>query len=223
MPETAPASAPPVKKLGEILVDAGLITPEQLSQAVEDARQQQKRLGDYLQDEGLVAAEDVALALSLQLNLPIIDLTRHAVQPEALALVPEEYARQHDLIPVDLTGDSLVVVMADPLNMHTLEDLRARARKIIQPAVGIPSDIREAINRNYVGWNEIERQISMVTPRVEEAPAEDAATDLTAQTPIVRTAELIIAQAVRDRASDIHLEPKEDHLRVRYRIDGFLH
>ncbi len=221
MPE--PASAPPVKKLGEILVDSGLITPEQLSQAVEEARQQQKRLGDYLQDEGMVAAEDVALALSLQLNVPIIDLTRHRVQPEALALVPEEYARQHDLIPVDLTGDSLVVVMADPLNMHTLEDLRARARKIIQPAVGIPNDIREAIDRNYVGWNEIERQISMVTPRVEEAPAEDAALDLTAQTPIVRTAELLIAQAVRDRASDIHLEPKEDHLRVRYRIDGFLH
>jgi general secretion pathway protein E len=223
MPDTASASAPPIKKLGEILVDAGLITPEQLSQAVEEARQQQKRLGDYLQDEGMVAAEDVALALSLQLNLPIIDLTRQHVQPEALALVPEEYARQHDLIPVDLTGDSLVVVMADPLNMHALEDLRARARKIIQPAVGIPSDIREAINRNYVGWNEIERQISMVTPRVEEAPAEDAALDLTAQTPIVRTAELLIAQAVRDRASDIHLEPKEDHLRVRYRIDGFLH
>ncbi len=221
MPE--PASAPPVKKLGEILVDAGLITPEQLSQAVEEARQQQKRLGDYLQDEGMVAAEDVALALSLQLNVPIIDLTRHRVQPEALALVPEEYARQHDLIPVDLTGDSLVVVMADPLNMHTLEDLRARARKIIQPAVGIPSDIREAIDRNYVGWNEIERQISMVTPRVDEAPVEEAAPDLTAQTPIVRTAELLIGQAVRDRASDIHLEPKEDHLRVRYRIDGFLH
>jgi general secretion pathway protein E len=221
MPE--PASAPPIKKLGEILVDAGLITPEQLSQAVEEARQQQKRLGDYLQDEGMVAAEDVALALSLQLNLPIIDLTRQHVQPEALALVPEEYARQHDLIPVDLTGDSLVVVMADPLNMHALEDLRARARKIIQPAVGIPSDIREAIDRNYVGWNEIERQISMVTPRVADVAVEDATPDFTAQTPIVRTAELLIAQAVRDRASDIHLEPKEDHLRVRYRIDGFLH
>ena len=221
MPE--PASAPPIKKLGEILVDAGLITPEQLAQAVEEARQQQKRLGDYLQDEGMVAAEDVALALSLQLNLPIIDLTRQHVQPEALALVPEEYARQHDLIPVDLTGDSLVVVMADPLNMHVLEDLRARARKIIQPAVGILSDIREAVNRNYVGWNEIERQVSMVAPRVGETAAEEAEPNVTAQTPIVRTAQLLIAQAVRDRASDIHLEPKEDHLRVRYRIDGFLH
>jgi general secretion pathway protein E len=221
MPETV--SAPPTKKLGEILVDAGLITPEQLSQAVEESRQQQKRLGDYLQDEGWVAAEDVALALSLQLNLPIIDLTRHSVQAEALALVPEDYARQHDLIPVDLTGDSLVVVMADPLNIPVLEDLRARAKKIIQPAVGIPQDIREAINRNYVGWNEIERQISMVTPRAAEVVVEEVAPDFSAQTPIVRTAELLIAQAVRDRASDIHLEPKETHLRVRYRIDGFLH
>jgi general secretion pathway protein E len=221
MPETV--SAPPTKKLGEILVDAGLITPEQLSQAVEESRQQQKRLGDYLQDEGWVAAEDVALALSLQLNLPIIDLTRHSVQAEALALVPEDYARQHDLIPVDVTGDSLVVVMSDPLNIPGLEDLRARARKIIQPAVGIPRDIREAINHNYVGWNEIERQISMVTPRAAEVAVEEVTPDFSAQTPIVRTAELLIAQAVRDRASDIHLEPKETHLRVRYRIDGFLH
>ncbi|HUS82406.1 MAG TPA: GspE/PulE family protein [Dehalococcoidia bacterium] len=223
MPDIASASAPPTKKLGEILVDAGLITTKQLGKAVEESRQQQKRLGDYLQDEGMVAAEDVALALSLQLNLPIIDLTRQQVQPEALALVPEEYARQHDLIPVDVTGDSLVVVMADPLNMHALEDLRARARKIIQPAVGIPSDIREAINRNYVGWNEIERQISMVAPRAAEVAVEEIGPGFTAQTPIVRTAELLIAQAVRDRASDIHLEPKETRLRVRYRIDGFLH
>ncbi len=223
MPEPASASAPPIKKFGEILVDAGLITPEQLILAVDRARQQQKRLGDYLQDEGLVAAEDVALALSLQLNLPIIDLTRQRVQPEALALVPEEYARQHDLIPVDLMGDALVVVMSDPLNIHVLEDLRARARKIIQPAVGIPSDIREAINRNYVEWNEIERQVRMVTPRAPETAPEEATPAFSAQTPIVRTAELLIAQAVRDRASDIHLEPKEDHLRVRYRIDGYLH
>jgi general secretion pathway protein E len=223
MPESASASAPPTKKLGEILVDAGLITPEQLSQAVDEARQSQKRLGDYLQDEGMVAAEDVALALSLQLNLPIIDLTRHHVQQEALALIPEEYARQHDLIPVDLTGDSLVVVMADPLDIHALEDLRARARRIIQPAVGIPSDIREAINCNYQGWCEIEKQVNLVSPREAVGAVEEAEPDVTAQTPIVRTAQLVIAQAVRDRASDIHLEPKEDHLRVRYRIDGFLH
>jgi general secretion pathway protein E len=222
MPEPA-ASAPPTKRLGEILVDAGLITPEQLAHAVEESRQSGKRLGDYLQDEEMVAAEDVALALSLQLNLPIIDLTRHRVQPEALALIPEDYAREHDLIPVDLTGDSLVVVMSDPLNIHVLEDLRARARRIIQPAVGIPKDIREAINRNYVGWNEIERQISLVAPRAADTAADEDEPDITSQTPIVRTAHLLIAQAVRDRASDIHLEPKEDHLRVRYRIDGFLH
>jgi general secretion pathway protein E len=217
------AAAPAVKRFGEILVDAGLITPEQMGDAVEQAERAQKRLGDYLRDEGVVSEEDVAMALSLQLNLPIIDLTQHPVQQEALALVPEEYARQHDLIPVDLTGDALVVVMADPLNMHVLEDLRARSRKIIQAAVGIPSDIREAINCNYQGWCEIAKQVDLVTPRAAAAAAEETTTlDFTAQTPIVRTAELLIAQAVRDRASDIHLEPKENSLRVRYRIDGYL-
>ncbi len=222
MPEQA-AAAPAVKRFGEILIDAGLLAPEQMAKAVEEAERAQKRLGDYLRDEGVVSEEDVAMALSLQLNLPIVDLTHHPVQQEALGLVPEAYAREHDLIPVDLTGDSLVVVMADPLNMHVLEDLRARARKVIQPAVGIPSDIREAINCNYQGWCEIEKQVNLVAPRVAQAAADETATqDLTARTPIVRTAELLITQAVRDRASDIHLEPKENGLRVRYRIDGYL-
>ena len=94
---------------------------------------------------GWCQQEDVAMALSLQLNLPIIDLKRHAVQPEALSLVPEEYARQHDLIPIDVVDDALVVVMADPTNIQVLEDLKTQARKVIQPTVGIPSDIREAI------------------------------------------------------------------------------
>ena len=183
-----------------------------------------RRLRDYLLDEGLVSAEDVAMALSLQLNLPIIDLKRHPVQPEALSLVPEEYARQHDLIPIDVAGDSLVVVMADPPNIARpgrpagtgQEDHPARRRH--------PRDIREAINRNYRASDEIEEQMSRWPPSGAEAAAEDALTpDLVAQTPIVRTVDLLIAQAVRDRASDIHLEPKEDCLRVRYRIDGILH
>ena len=221
MPE--PMSAPPEKKLDEILVDAGLLTREQLGQATEKAGNLRLLLG-YLLDEGLLSAEDVAMALSLQLNLPIIDLKRHAVQPEALSLVPEEYARQHDLIPIDVVGDALLVVMVDPTNMQVVEDLGALAKKLIRPAVGIPGDIREAINRNYRASDEIEEQMSRVAPAGAEAAAEDAVRpDVLAQTPIVRTLNLLIAQAVRDRASDIHLEPKQDCLRVRYRIDGILH
>jgi general secretion pathway protein E len=222
MPE--PTSAPPEKKLGEILVDADLLTAEQLEQAAEEAGRLQRGLLDYLLDEGMVSPEDAAMALSLEINLPIIDLKRHAVQPEALSLVPDEYARQHGLIPIDVVGDALVVVMADPTNIDVLEDLRARAKKVIQPAVGIPADIREAIERSYRTSGEIEEQVDKAAPSAVEPPGEEALTPaLASQTPIVRTVELLIAQAVRDRASDIHLEPKQNCLRVRFRIDGVLH
>ena len=222
MPE--PTSAPPEKKLGEILVDADLLTVEQLEQAAEEAGRLQRGLLAYLLDEGLVSEEDAAMALSLEINLPIIDLKRHAVQPEALSLVPDEYARQHELIPIDVVGDALVVVMADPTNIDVLEDLRARAKKVIQPAVGIPADIREAIERSYRTSDEIDEQVGRVPPPAAEPQGEEALTPaLASQAPIVRTVELLLAQAVRDRASDIHLEPKQDCLRVRYRIDGVLH
>ena len=222
MPE--PTSAPPEKKLGDILVDADLLTVEQLEQAAEEAGRLQIGLLAYLLDEGMVSPEDAAMALSLEINLPIIDLKRHAVQPEALSLVPDEYARQHDLIPIDVVGDALVVVMADPTNIDVLEDLRARAKKVIQPAVGIPADIREAIERSYRTSDEIDEQVGRVPPPAAEPQGEEALTPaLASQAPIVRTVELLLAQAVRDRASDIHLEPKHDCLRVRYRIDGVLH
>jgi general secretion pathway protein E len=222
MPE--PTSAPPEKKLGEILVDAALLTAERLEQAAEEAGRLQIGLLAYLLDEGMVSPEDAAMALSLEINLPIIDLKRHAVQPEALSLVPDEYARQHELIPIDVVGDALVVVMADPTNIDVLEDLRARAKKVIQPAVGIPADIREAIERSYRTSDEIDEQVGRVPPPAAEPQGEEALTPaLASQAPIVRTVELLLAQAVRDRASDIHLEPKQDCLRVRYRIDGVLH
>jgi len=222
MPE--PPSALPNKKLDDILVDAGLLTRDQLARATEKAGHLQKGLLDYLLDEGLMSEEDAAMALSLEIKLPIIDLKRHAVQPEALSLVPDEYARQHELIPIDVVGDALIVVMADPTNIDVLEDLRARAKKVIQPAVGIPADIREAIERSYRTSGEIDEQVGMAALSAAEPQEEEALTPaLASQAPIVRTVELLIAQAVRDRASDIHLEPKQDCLRVRYRIDGVLH
>jgi len=207
-----------------MLVDAGLVTPEQLEPAIAEAARLGRRLGEYLVDQRLVSPEDLAATLSLQLSLPIIDLKRQVIQPEALKLVPEEYARQHNVIPIEIEGDALVVVMADPGNIQVCEDLKARARMRIHPAVGIPRDIREAMNQHYRASGEIEAQISQVAPPVSEvAPQEALTPDLVAQTPIVRTVDLLIAQAVRDRASDIHLEPQERHLRVRYRIDGILH
>ncbi|MGD0766126.1 MAG: ATPase, T2SS/T4P/T4SS family [Dehalococcoidia bacterium] len=220
-PEAATAARP--KRLGEMLVDAGLLTVEQVGSLIEEARMENVRLGELLVTKGLVTQQDIAMVLSLQLNVPLIDLKRDRVNPQALPYVPEDYARRYTLVPLDVTADSIVVVMADPADIQVIEDLKARSRRLIVPAVATPDDIREAINLNYRVSGEIEEQIGQVAPVETEAADLRLSPDVVAETPIVRTVDLLIAQAVRDRASDIHLEPQSDHLRVRYRIDGILH
>jgi general secretion pathway protein E len=204
-----------------MLVEEKLITPAQLESAQTLLRQQGGKLGDILLNQGLVKAEQLAIVLSIQLNLPLIDLKRHTVQPHALRLIPEEMARKRALIPLDIVNDSLMVVMADPEDVRTIEDVKAQTKMRVEVALGVRSDIERAIDLNYRSSGAIEKQVSKFTP-VSSDKTEDIAT-LTARTPIAETLDLLIAQAVKDRASDVHIEPQEDRLRIRYRIDGILH
>jgi len=213
------------KGVGDLLVEAGRITPQQMVSALEVQLRENRKLADVLVDQGLVTPEDVATALSLHLNVPIIDLKRHTVQPDALSLIPERTARKYNLVPLDIVGDSLVVVMEDPGNIGAIEDLVAQAKMRIQPSVGISTQIQESIDLNYRASSEIERHVRDFAPAAESV--DDAEVEisesLVAQAPIVRTLDLIMAQAVKDRASDIHIEPQADRVRVRSRIDGTLY
>ena len=209
------------KSLGEMLVEENLITAEQLENALELQRRQGGELSEVLVNQGLVKAEDLAAVLSVQLNVPLIDLKRHMVQPDALRLIPEDMARKHTLIPLDVVGDSLVVVMADPEDIRAIEDIKAQAKMRVEVALGIPSDIVRAIDLNYRSSGEIEKQVSQFAPTIEEEA--EVTPELIARTPIAQSLDLLMAQAVRDRASDVHLEPQDNRLRVRYRIDGVLH
>lgn len=209
------------KGLGEMLIEQNLITTEQLDNALELQRQQGGKLGEILIKQGLIKAEELASVLSVGLNIPLIDLKRHMIQPNALQLVPEEMARKHTLIPLDVVGDSLVVVMADPEDIRTIDDVKAQAKMRIEVALGIPSDIERAIDLNYRSSGAIQKQVSQFAPpTVEEA---EVTPELIARTPIAQTLDLLITQAVRDRASDVHIEPRDERLQIRYRIDGILH
>lgn len=209
------------KPFGQMLVDEGLISPEQLDEALKLQRRQGGRLGEILVEQGLLTPQDVVAVYSVQMNVPLIDLRRHSIQPEAVALLPESIARQHTVIPVHLVGDSLVVAMARPEDLRALEHIRLHANRSVEIALAPPDDIEEAIDANYSSGEEIERRISQfqapeshhVGPNVSE---------LVAKTPLAESLDLLIAQAVRDRASDVHLEPYENRLRVRYRVDGAL-
>lgn len=209
--------------LGEALLDAGLITSEQL-RAAQQARQEGQSITDLLIAQGTITPRDIAVALSLQLNLPLIELKHHTVQPHALALVPEDIARRFNAIPLDVIGDELVLVMENPLDIQALEDISIRTRMRVRSALGMRDDIQEALGLYYRTRGELERQLERIAPEPTAAPEAPRLTaEVVTQNPVARVVELILSQAIRDRASDVHITPDDGILRVRYRTDGILH
>jgi general secretion pathway protein E len=146
---------------------------------------------------------------------------RHAPQPEALQLIPEVMARRYGAIPLAISGNTLEVAMADPTDIFALEAFTALSRMRIKPVAASPDAVREAIDFNYKGYGEIEKQLSRVNVP-DDASAERLAFSTDTDAPLAQALNLIIEEAVKARSSDIHIEPEEDRLRVRYRIDGTL-
>jgi general secretion pathway protein E len=153
-----------------------------------------------------------------------IDLGKYEVQPAALRIIPEAVARKWDIMPLRIEDHFLVVAMADPDNLYALEDIRALSRMEVKALRTALMDVRGAINLHYRAAGEIEKELRHIIPTAPERveAGERISSDLIAQAPVVRAVNLLVAQAVKDRASDIHVEPQQDHLRVRYRIDGIL-
>ncbi len=148
-------------------------------------------------------------------------LLRQQPQPEALQLIPEVMARRYNVIPVAISGRTLEVAMVDPTDIFALEALAAQSRMRIKPIGASAKDVRDAIDFNYKGFSEIEAQVSQIS-FPDEATDEKLAIKAATDTPLVQALNLIIDEAVKARASDVHIEPEEDRVRVRYRIDGTL-
>ena len=180
-----------------------------------------RRLGTILIDKGWLTAESLAMALSIHLNLPFVDLSKQSISPELLKIIPEHVARRYQLIPVEISNGALSVVMEDPTNIRVLGEISALTGMNINPSVGVGMDIQQAIDLHYKANQEIEREVAEFSAAA--APAEaDRAEGLAAEDPVVRAVDMILEQAVRDRASDIHIVHDHQALRVRYRVDGML-
>jgi len=151
-----------------------------------------------------------------------INLNTCHIQSEALQLIPESIARKYNVIPLAITDNTLQVAMADTGNVLTLEALTAWARVRIEPMVATPAEIQRAIDRNYKAYGEIEKQFSTIAAPVPSAEV-GISSEAIAGAPVVRALDLIVDEAIKNRASDIHIEPEADRLRLRYRIDGVLH
>jgi general secretion pathway protein E len=149
-------------------------------------------------------------------------LLRQMPQPEALQLIPEVVARRYNAIPLTISGNTMEVAISDPTNIFALEALAAQSRMRIKPVTATAQEVRDAIDFNYKGFSEIERQVSRISIPDEEND-DRLAVKAATETPLVQSLSLIIDEAVKARASDIHIEPEEDRVRIRYRIDGTLH
>ena len=207
--------------LGEALVQTQVITAQQLREAQDIQNEQGGKLSEILINLGFIKVEELASFLSIMWNVPLIDLKSHIVQPEALALVPEDLARKHVFIPLHIIGDSLLVVMADPDDYIAIGDIFTKTNMKVQVAFANAADIRRAIDIYYRATDEIQEKVNEFLPAA--AGEREELLDFSVETPITESLDLLIEQAIRDRASDIHLEPQEDRLRIRYRIDGVLY
>lgn len=212
--------------LGELLIEEGVITSQQLEMALnEQSRgENRRRLGEILVSMRAISEARLLEALSRQLDTPVVDLNQEPPDPEVLKMVPSEFAIRHLLIPIRRNDNTLVVAMADPLDIQAIDDLHMLTGLDIAPMLASAAEIRRVCEQSYMsrmiqGVEEAERAV------VEDEESLDIADlqKMAKEEFVIQMVNLIINQAIQDGASDIHIEPFERMLRVRYRIDGVLH
>jgi type IV pilus assembly protein PilB len=213
-----------VKQLGDILLEDGLLTTDQLSVAVDQHQTLGRSLGRVLVDQGILSETQLVAALAQQIGLRFIDLSDFPVDGSALARIPGSVCRQHMAIPIGFEEGRIVVAMADPANVFAADDIRTISGYEVLPAVATRADVAAAIDRYYRADSDLD-DLTTALEGADEATGDDLAglKEVVEDAPIVKFVNLLITQAIQDRASDIHLEPTEQDLRVRYRIDGVLH
>lgn len=209
------------KYLGELLIEAGVITAEQRDKAMQEQKRLGKRLGETLVSLGVITEEVMARALSAQMGLPFKELRFMSVALGVLDLAPESLVRKHRALPIEINNGRLTIAMSDPLNVFAADEIKRATRMPVDTVVITESDLLRALDQYYTRgeMDEVVKAADVYYPEKEKIAAEAMVED----TPIVKLVNTVVTQAVKDRASDIHIEPYEDSIRVRFRIDGKLH
>ncbi|MBM7581263.1 type IV pilus assembly protein PilB [Caldicoprobacter guelmensis] len=214
------------KRLGELLVEKGIITKEQLKDALALQKSTGKKLGEILISQNLISESQMAEVLQEQLGIPFVDLNKVTLDPKLTEYVPFMLAKRHSLIPIKLENGKLYIAMEDPLDFAAIDDVKRVSKMDVVPLISFGEAIRNAIHRLY-GMEYAERAVQDYT---KEAKLEQLAQDIqngsfdedVSNAPVVRLVNSIIQQAINMGASDIHIEPMEGETRVRLRIDGML-
>lgn len=207
-------------RLEQVILEMGMLSAEQMEQVRKLATEQQKSIEQIILQEKLLTRNDLVTATSVKLNVPLINLSRHKIYPEAIKLVPEQMARRYNVLPLEVIGNTLTVAMEDIINIGAIDELAAISQKRIKTVMALPDDIRLAISRYYMMAQADETGVDWQVVQ-EEAPEEVFAVP-GEDSPVVLQLNKIIQQAVRVGASDIHIVPHENRVQIRYRIDGVL-
>jgi type IV pilus assembly protein PilB len=221
-------------RLGEILVKDSLISADQLKQALEYQKKNGGRLGTCLVKLGLVSDDDITAVLSRQYGVPSINLKFYEVDPAVIKLVPQETAVRYQIVPLSRVGSTLTIAMTDPTNVFAMDDIKFMTGFNVEPVVASETAISEAIHKFYgevESVEELDKVMKDLTGDEADAlelAAEETEMDLASlskaaeEAPIIKLCNLILTDAVKRGASDIHVEPYEKEFRVRFRIDGIL-
>jgi type IV pilus assembly protein PilB len=210
------------QRLGQLLMRAGVITDKQLNDALEVHRAAGSPIGRVLVDLGYARQGDILSVMAKQIGIEYIDFAERRPQPDALALVARETAARYTLMPVEVKDGVLLVAMADPQNVLALDDLRILTGHDIKPAISTKDDIVAAIEEFFKVAEHTQQDEFLGTEDVTDEEL-GALTGVESEAPAVKLVNFVIQKAVADRASDIHIEPQEHDLRVRFRVDGVLH
>lgn len=213
-----------LKPIGEILVSKGLISREQLTDVLEKQKDTPKRLGEILVDDGILTQDQLNVALAERLGVESIALDQFDIDSLAATMIPEKLARRYGAMPIKfLDENTLQVAMVDPTNVFAIDDLRMMTGYDIKPAISSAEDVFNQISKIHRLGESVEEEADMEADFSADMSMEADIRDVASEAPIVKLVNGVISQGVEDGASDLHFEPQEKELIIRFRIDGVLH
>jgi MSHA biogenesis protein MshE len=214
-------------RLGDLLIQQGLLNEEQLKFALEEQKRSGRKLGRIFVDSGFVTEEGISRALANQLRIPFLDLRHFQPKPELIKLIPEALARRYRVLALEEVGDALRVGFVDPTDLQAYDEVSRLVRREIDLAVVTESQLLATIDRVYRRTEEISGLARELTAEMGEIPVEFGEllglSSNAEDAPVVKLLYMVFEEAMRARASDVHIEPQEGSLRIRFRIDGVLH
>ena len=206
------------KRIGQILIERGWIIQEQLDEALQESESTHTQLGQVILKKGWITNDELQRALALQGGVSLFDLSKYIVEPGVVKLIPEPFARKYKLLPVFVVENDLTVAMVDPSNLYVIDEIQRMTKMRVNPVLADEIEVHKSQDQYYGGagnLNEIIASIDKTKLLDAEKLGEEA--------PVIKIVNYIIVQAIQKSTSDIHIEPEEKFLNVRYRIDGMLH